>query len=123
MTVRIKSIHTQGQLRIGCGELVWLSGDQSRQFFACVRELISKYSSRRDVILDLEPIVLISLEGIEELLQLKAVLASENRGLAVVNLRPIVAEMLRNISASDLLAAGCAASEESVILCPSEVSL
>ena len=120
--MKIKSSHTQGQLRIGCGELIWLSGDQSRQFFACVRELISNYCSRRDVILDLEAIDLISLEGIEDLLQLKALLASENRSLTVVNLRPIVAEMLRKFTASDLLAAGCAASEEPAIPCPSEVS-
>lgn len=120
MTVRIKSIHTQGQLRIGCGELIWLSGDESRRFFACIHELISNYRSRRDVILDLEPIVLISLDAIEDLLQLKAVLATENRSLAVINVRPLVAEMLRNISASDLLAAGCAASEEPAVLCSSE---
>lgn len=118
--MKIKSSHTQGQLRIGCGELIWLSGDQSRQFFACVRELISNYCSRRDVILDLEPIVLISLDAVEDLLQLKAVLASENRNLAVINLRPLVAEMLRNISASDLLAAGHAASEDPAVLCQSE---
>lgn len=121
--MKLKSSHTQGQLRIGCGELIWLTGDECRQFFACVNEIISNYHSRRDVILDLDPIVLISLDTIDNLMQLKAALAVENRNLALVNLRPLVAEMLRNISASDLLNAGRTASEEPSRLCASEASL
>jgi hypothetical protein len=123
MIVKLKSSHTKGQLRIGCGELIWLSGDECRRYFACVNEIMSNYHSRRDVILDLNPIVLISLDAVDNLLQLKATLAAENRNLALVNLRPLAAEMLRSISASDLLNAGRTVLEEPSRLCVSETSL
>jgi len=93
-----------------------------RGYVDAVEKLLAAVESTRDVNLDLANILVISSDVVNQLICLRQRLAEENRSLAVVNLRPIVAEMLRNISASDLLAAGCAASEEPAILCPSEAS-
>ena len=79
--------------------------------------------SRRDVVLDLADVVVVSLNVVEQLICLKAALADENRNLVLINLRPLVAEMLQNISAGDLLKAGQTASEEPSVLCASEASL
>ncbi|MHC4880297.1 MAG: STAS domain-containing protein [Planctomycetota bacterium] len=118
--MQLKSTHTRHCLTLSCQDVRWLTDDDGRRFFACVREIISNYQSRRDVVLDLGSVVLISLETIEQLLLLKQTLREQDRHLAIINIRPLVAETLRNISVSDLLDAGHSVLEEPVALCPSE---
>ena len=101
----------------------YLIAENEMDYVAKAKEVLSNIESRRDVVLDLAAVVVVSLNVVEQIICLKAALAVENRNLALVNLRPLVAEMLRNISASDLLNAGRTASEEPSRLCASEASL
>ena len=121
--MRFRSVHTRECVTFICEDTPVLTGNAGLQYVAKAKEVLSNIESRRDVVLDLADVVLVFLNVVEQIICLKAALAVENRNLALVNLRPLVAEMLRNISASDLLNAGRTASEEPSRLCASEASL
>ncbi|MGZ0174896.1 MAG: STAS domain-containing protein, partial [Planctomycetales bacterium] len=121
--MRFRSEHTRECLTFVCEDAPVLTGNAGLQYVAKVKEVLSNIQSRRDVVLDLADVVVVSLNVVEQLICLKAALADENRNLVLINLRPLVAEMLQNISAGDLLKAGQTASEEPSVLCASEASL
>ena len=86
--MRFRSEHTRECLTFVCEDAPVLTGNAGLQYVAKVKEVLSNIQSRRDVVLDLADVVVVSLNVVEQLICLKAALADENRNLVLMSREP-----------------------------------